>query len=133
MLTGTNPYETLGSIVQVMFAHCRMAEVPDPRQTHPQLPLACSQIIARAMAKNPRDRYQSPTEMLADLDTVIAALSVGEAEISVAGRSVRWPLEKIVAVVAFATFMVAIAGFAVFQYAVASRDAAARRAPACRS
>ncbi len=124
MLTGTNPYETLGSIVQVMFAHCT-AEVPDPRQTHPQLPLACSQIIARAMAKNPRDRYQSATEMLADLDTVIAALSVGEAQISVAGRSVRWPLEKIVAVVAFATFMVAIAGFAVFQYAVASRDAAA--------
>ncbi|GAF74034.1 unnamed protein product, partial [marine sediment metagenome] len=69
LLTGTNPYEDAGSTVQVMYAHCH-SEVIDPRKVNPTIPEACAAIIARAMAKQPDDRYQTAEEMLADLKCV---------------------------------------------------------------
>ena len=74
MLTGTNPYDNTGSIMQVMYAHCN-AEILDPRELNPRVPTVCSQIIARAMAKSPEDRYQRAADMLADLEAVAATLS----------------------------------------------------------
>ena len=74
MLTGDNPYGESASVVQVMYAHCKQA-VLDPRERNPRIPPACSQIVARAMAKSPEDRYQNPAEMLADLEAVVATLS----------------------------------------------------------
>jgi urea transport system substrate-binding protein len=74
LLTGVNPYDAMGSIVQVMFAHCN-GEILDPRQVNSSVPPACSQIVARAMAKQPSDRYQHAREMLADLEAVASTLS----------------------------------------------------------
>ena len=69
LLTGVVPYAESGGLLQVMYAHCN-ADVPDPRDENPEIPRECSEIIARAMAKIPDDRYQTVDEMLADLEAV---------------------------------------------------------------
>ncbi len=74
MLTGTNPYEIAGSIVQVMFAHCNGPPL-DPREINKAIPPACSQVIARATAKLPENRYQHAGEMFADLEAIGATLA----------------------------------------------------------
>ncbi len=74
LLTGMHPYQDAGSIVQIMFAHVS-GEPLDPRKIKPSIPTACAEIIQRATAKRPEDRYQSANEMLADLEAVIATLS----------------------------------------------------------
>ncbi|HEY8506517.1 MAG TPA: transporter substrate-binding protein, partial [Gemmataceae bacterium] len=74
LLTGKHPYHQTDSVPQLMYLHCH-GPIPDPRALNPQVPEACSRIIARAMAKDPADRYQSADEMLADLQAVAAAFS----------------------------------------------------------
>lgn len=74
LLTAKSPYEDSGSVVQVMFAHCN-AGPPDPRKLRSDIPAACAQIIQRAMAKDPADRYSSMDDMRQDLEAVVAALS----------------------------------------------------------
>ncbi|MEX0717460.1 MAG: transporter substrate-binding protein [Planctomycetaceae bacterium] len=74
LLTGRQPYQDSESMMGVMYAHCH-AEPPDPRAVDATIPHACSEIIARAMAKSPADRYQSLDEMLKDLEAVRAVLS----------------------------------------------------------
>jgi urea transport system substrate-binding protein len=74
LLTGKNPYNEAGSVVQVMFAHVNGAAL-DPRTVDVRIPPACSQIIAKATAKRPEERYQTAAEMLADLEATLGALS----------------------------------------------------------
>ncbi len=74
LLTGKNPYHDSTSIQQVMYAHCH-GGIPDPRTEDESIPLVCTRIIAKAMAKSPEDRYQSVKAMLTDLDMVRATLS----------------------------------------------------------
>jgi ABC-type branched-subunit amino acid transport system substrate-binding protein len=74
LLTGKHPYEDSQSVIQVLFGHSQ-GEIPNPREANPSLPQACTAIVARAMAKLPDDRYQSASEMLADLEAVASTLS----------------------------------------------------------
>jgi len=74
LLTGMNPYDVEGSVVQIMYAHCN-SEVLDPGKVDPSLPEACTHIVQRAMAKQPDERYQSAEEMLEDVTTLLAGLS----------------------------------------------------------
>ena len=74
LLTGQSPFQDSGSIIQVMYAHCN-AGAPDPREVRSTVPSACAQIVLRAMAKQPEQRYQSMGEMRADLEAVLAAMS----------------------------------------------------------
>src|SRR5262249_12659191 len=46
------------------------AEVPDPRTSVEAYPTALWEIIKRALAKDPRARYQTAAEMARDLDVV---------------------------------------------------------------
>lgn len=85
LLTGKNPYAEADSVPQLMYNHCHAA-IPDPRAASPAIPLACSQIIARAMAKAPEDRYQSAGELQADLEAVAATLS-GQAQIALPSQA----------------------------------------------
>ena len=73
LLTGKNPFRDSQTVPQIMYAHC-FGPIPDPRAVVPGLPEACSQVVARAMAKSPADRYQSAGEMCADLQAVAAML-----------------------------------------------------------
>ncbi|HVW37610.1 MAG TPA: transporter substrate-binding protein, partial [Pirellulales bacterium] len=69
----------------VMYCHCH-SPAPDPRKISPATPEACVEIIAKAMAKSPDDRYQSAQEMLADLQAVAATLS-GQSHIALPSQS----------------------------------------------
>ncbi len=112
LLTGQNPYEHIGSIVQVMFAHCN-SEIPDPRKVRPEVPLACAQIVGRAMAKKPEDRYQTAAEMLADLEIVIKALEAGEASKLpiAAARRARGRLLRVGLLAGIMVLLAGVAGF----------------------
>jgi serine/threonine protein kinase len=70
MLTGSPPYHESTNIIQVMYAHCNNPP-PDPRKLAPEVPQALVDILTKAMAKNPQDRYASANEM-ADCLTAIA-------------------------------------------------------------
>ena len=70
LLTGTAPFGD-GTTMQILFAHCTKP-VPDPRTIVADLPEACVQVIHRAMAKKPADRYASAEEMLQALERIIA-------------------------------------------------------------
>ncbi|MEW4488540.1 transporter substrate-binding protein [Thalassoglobus sp. JC818] len=74
LLTAKSPYEESTSIVQVMYSHCH-APPPDPRVVRATVPVACAEIINKAMAIDPEDRYQSVDEMRVDLEAVLAAIS----------------------------------------------------------
>lgn len=66
MLTGQLPFQS-DSAVSVAIMQLQQ-EAKRPREINPEIPLGLEQITMRAMQKNPRDRYQSASEMLMDLD-----------------------------------------------------------------
>jgi serine/threonine protein kinase/WD40 repeat protein len=69
LLTGRPPYHA-DLELQIMFAHCN-DPVPDPRNVAPDTPAACAEVVRKAMAKAPADRYQTAREMLADLEAIL--------------------------------------------------------------
>ncbi len=66
MLTGQLPFQS-DSAVSVAIMQLQQ-EAKRPREINPEIPLGLEQITLRAMQKNPKDRYQSASEMLLDLD-----------------------------------------------------------------
>ncbi len=62
LLTAQRPYADHDSRVKVMYAHCH-DPIPDPHQIADGVPRACGAVVARAMAKQPADRYQACDEM----------------------------------------------------------------------
>lgn len=78
LLTGQVPYPA-ESALRKLDCH-RHAAVPDPRERRPETPPGLAEVVARMMAKDPRDRYQSPAEVAAALvpfcDTGTSAVAV---------------------------------------------------------
>jgi urea transport system substrate-binding protein len=85
LLTGKHPYHETLIPPQLLYMHCH-GPIPDPRALNPAVPEACARIVARAMAKAPAERYQSTSEMLADLQAVAATLS-GQTRIALPSES----------------------------------------------
>ena len=123
LLTGRFPYER-DDIIQTLFAHCSAA-LPDPRALDPSLPSPCAAIIARCLAKEPRNRYSSAAELLLDLNALLAghfaqdanpaALVVTPAKVDNSARAharshQRLWLTLAVAAVAIVALLLAIAG-----------------------
>jgi hypothetical protein len=69
LLTGRAPYER-ATDTAVMYAHCHET-VPDPRAVVPDLPAACTELIRRAMAKQPADRFPTADALRAALEDVL--------------------------------------------------------------
>jgi predicted ATPase len=66
LLTGKLPFETKNSIELV---HCHLAQIAVPvHRVNPDLPVIISQIVAKLMAKNAEDRYQSALGIKHDLN-----------------------------------------------------------------
>ena len=66
MLTGKVPFD---GDTAVSVALMQLQKEPRrPREIDPNIPVGLEQITMRAMQKRPRDRYQSASEMLMDLD-----------------------------------------------------------------
>ena len=66
MLTGSPPYPE-GSVTNKLQAHA-IKPIPDPRDKNPNVPEGLTAVISRLMAKKPDDRYQTPAELIDDLD-----------------------------------------------------------------
>lgn len=66
MLTGQAPYPE-GSVTNKLQAHA-IRPIPNARDLNPKIPEGIVAVLNRLMAKKPEDRYQSPAELLADLE-----------------------------------------------------------------
>src|SRR5262249_38824589 len=74
LLTGAPPYGEAGP-VGTLLAHC-LQPGPHPRAGPADVPAAGGAIIARAMAKEPADRYAHAAEYLADLESLLRSRPV---------------------------------------------------------
>jgi len=66
LLTGEKPYADSESALQVLYAHCQSAP-PNPSALERDLPAFCTDIVHRAMAKRPQDRFADVAEFAAAL------------------------------------------------------------------
>lgn len=66
LLIGKPPFQSDTSF-GVMFAHCS-SPTPDPRAIDATIPDRCAEVIQRAMAKSPSDRFRDVIEMMVALD-----------------------------------------------------------------
>jgi len=74
LLTGTVPFNG-ETPVEIAMKHLSAAPEP-PSAKRDEVPHALDMVVLRALAKDPRDRYQSAEEMDADLERVARGLSV---------------------------------------------------------
>lgn len=66
MLTGSPPYSE-GSLVNKLNAHAKQPP-PDPRDKNPAVPEGVVAVMQRMLAKGPDERYQTPLELIKDLE-----------------------------------------------------------------
>ncbi len=71
MLTGRPPFPQ-GDLLAKLNAHANQPP-PDPRRWNRSVPESVVAVLHRMMAKKPEDRYQTPAELLEDLETVAAS------------------------------------------------------------
>ncbi len=69
MLTGRLPFDG-ESAIGVALKHLQ-DQAPDVRSIRPTIPEPVSQVVARALAKDPADRYQSASALRADLSRIL--------------------------------------------------------------
>ena len=74
LLTGHSPYESVGSMMDILAAHIHEAP-PEVHKIVDDLPPACTRLINRAMAKSRDDRYANVEEMLIDAEALIEMVS----------------------------------------------------------
>ncbi len=74
LLTGQPPF-TGDSPVAIAYQHVREDPIP-PSGIDPEIPQWADAIVLKAMAKDPANRYQSATEMRADIQRVMSGMPV---------------------------------------------------------
>ncbi|HMS55528.1 MAG TPA: PASTA domain-containing protein [Fimbriimonadaceae bacterium] len=82
LLTGRQPY--LGDSALATAMRHSSQPTPSVREVNSAVPVVLDEIVKRAMAKNPIERYQTASEMLSDLRILQDALRFG--------RTLTWPL-----------------------------------------
>ena len=106
-LTGEPPF-TSAMGVQGLIAHHLHTPPPQPSATKSDVPVAFDAVIAKGMAKNPDDRYQTVQELAAAARAAVENPAVATAEIALAplGRRIRLSRRTIWALAATATAVV---------------------------
>ena len=79
LVTGRLPYEAETPLATIL-KHLH-EPVPSARKVKPDVPEAIDRIIAKAMAKDPEDRYQTASAFIADLDKVSRGEPLAEAPV----------------------------------------------------
>ncbi len=74
MLTARPPFPE-GTVLQKLLQH-QADEVPDPRQINPDIPDEIAEFLRRMLAKDPRQRFQQPGELIAELLVVADQLDL---------------------------------------------------------
>jgi Protein kinase domain len=70
LVTGKTPFE--GSTAAVVMTKHLTEEPPPPREVNPDVSHNTSRIIYKAMAKNRESRYQTPADLIADIQSVLS-------------------------------------------------------------
>lgn len=83
LLAGRKPYIADHSVAVAMMHATE--PTPEVRTLNPSVPVALNEIVKKAMAKEPEQRYRSAGDLLSDLRMVRDALRFG--------RSLTWPLQ----------------------------------------
>ncbi|WP_231639291.1 serine/threonine-protein kinase [Mycobacterium sp. Marseille-P9652] len=78
LLTGRAPYSAHRELPELMAAHMT-APIPVPSRQRPGIPAGFDAVVARGMAKNPGDRYQSAGQLAAAAEAVVAPARRGPA------------------------------------------------------
>lgn len=88
LLTGRLPF-TAPDFISLL---TRIATQPSPapHQIDPSIPTAISQVVTRAMAMDPADRYATAEELAADLQKRAAAVAGMKQPFALTARSSRW-------------------------------------------
>jgi serine/threonine protein kinase/tetratricopeptide (TPR) repeat protein len=68
----------------------RHGDVPNPRQSDPRVPRDLETVVLKAAARDPRDRYQTPAELAADLGRFLADRPVHARRVSWVEQARRW-------------------------------------------
>ncbi|MDT6980796.1 Stk1 family PASTA domain-containing Ser/Thr kinase [Levilactobacillus zymae] len=76
MLTGTVPFEG-ETAVSIALKHFQ-SEIPSVRAVDPQIPQALENVVFKATAKRPQDRYPDVAAMATDLQTALSPSRAGE-------------------------------------------------------
>ncbi len=74
MLTAQPPFPE-GTVLQKLLQH-EGDEVPDPRYVNPDVPEEIAVVLRRMLAKKPRERFQSPAELIGELLVVADRLDL---------------------------------------------------------
>jgi len=98
LLTGTLPF-TGDTPVEIAMKH--LSTVPEaPSARRPEVPRDLDLIVTRALAKDPRDRYQSAEEMEADLERFLRGAAVSPETEESATQIMRAPTQPLAATAA---------------------------------
>lgn len=90
MLTGKVPFSG-DSAIEIAMKH--VTELPSPpSQLRSEIPHELDQIVLRALAKDPEDRYQTAEEMIEDLERVEAGLPISRATSTAATALLAGPV-----------------------------------------
>lgn len=84
LLTGRTPYH--GPTPRDFIRQHQDEVVPSVRSVNPSVPVVLDEIIRKALAKDPAERYRDASDLLADLRILNEALRFG--------KSVTWPLRS---------------------------------------
>jgi hypothetical protein len=84
MLTGRRLFKAATGLATL--EKVRAAKILPPSATNPAVPLALDAICMRALARSPKDRFQSAAEMAAALDAAVAGLGFADPELSLQMR-----------------------------------------------
>ncbi|MGW0807096.1 Stk1 family PASTA domain-containing Ser/Thr kinase [Nonomuraea sp. NPDC002799] len=84
LLTGQPPF-TGDSPVAIAYQHVREEPIP-PSQIDPEIPAWADAIVLKAMAKDPAHRYQSATEMRADMQRAMSGQPVDAQTMAMTGN-----------------------------------------------
>lgn len=76
MLVGSAPFPK-GSLTNKLFYHAAKSR-PDPRKLKPEIPEAIVDILHKMMARNPKDRHQTPSDLLEAIARLKTKLESGE-------------------------------------------------------
>src|SRR5438445_3083358 len=104
LLTGKTPFDG-ATPAEIAMKHLSNAPKP-PSKLRSDVPPELDKIVLRALAKDPKDRYQSADEMEADLERVARGARVAAATVDTATQVLRRP-DAAAAVAATAATMIA--------------------------
>jgi tetratricopeptide (TPR) repeat protein len=102
LLTGVRPYQSDSAVASLLKRTRERPQPPSSRDA--SIPTAISSICTKCLEVSPTDRYQSATDMLADLD----AWKTGPAERGLARRRMAWLATAIASVVVAVAVMTGV-------------------------